>query len=252
MKRKRKFICVLCCLAVFSSGPASAGIPVLDYSNLASAIMRFVTLIIQYSTQLKQYSSQVAQVANQYQQLRNEAQNLKNLNYLLNIAGLDKMQQIMRNAQGIANDYATLQRVFDQKYPDFVKYSKMSGKDFAAKALEWNEENRRNIKAAQDIQAELPELFRKDVETGKDLLSKAAQIQGARDGLQTIAQIGIHQTKQLMQLQQLMAASQRAESSFMAQKSSGEAAARAKKDNLYRDWASKGNRNVNTKIDKLH
>lgn len=230
----------------------SAGIPVFDYSNLAQALIDYVSQIQQYMVLANQYSTQLRQLANQYQQLRNDAQNLKDINYLLDVAGLDELQQVMRSAQGIANDYAHLQHVFNNQYPDFGRYNGMSGKDYANYATAWNNTVFTSTKDAMDVQATMNKSFIQDKSTISNLKSKTAQVQGTRDGLQNIANIALLQAKQLAQLQQTMVASQRAESAYMVERSSGEAAARAKKDNLYRDWSRRGARTVNNSIDKLH
>ncbi|MBT1077215.1 P-type conjugative transfer protein TrbJ [Geobacter grbiciae] len=249
---KRLFTILCFCLVVATSQPASATIPVLDYSNLMQALLNYMSQIQQYTTLANQYATQLRQLANQYQQLQNEAQNLKNLNYLLDVAGLDDLQQIMLKAQGIANDYARLQQTFNNQYPDFARYNTMSGRDYAGYAIKWNQEVYTNTKAAMDVQANMKNSFVQDKNAISDLRTRTALVQGSRDGLQNIANIALLQAKQLAQLQQLMASSQRAESAYMAERASGEAAAKAKKDNLYRDWSKKGSRTVNTNIDKLH
>lgn len=250
MKRLLTMLCF--CLVVATSQPASATIPVLDYSNLIQAVMDYMSQMQQYMTLANQYATQLKQLANQYQQLRNEAQNLQNLNYLLDVAGLDDLQQIMQKAQGIANDYARLQQTFDNQYPDFTRYNSMSGRDYAGYAIKWNQEVFASTRDAMNIQSSMDKLYRQDSRSIGDLRTRTALVQGSRDGLQNLANIALLQAKQLAQLQQLMASSQKAESSYMVERASGEAAAKAKKDNLYRDWSKKGSRTVNTNIDKLH
>lgn len=249
----KRLLTILCfCLVIATSQPASATIPVLDYSNLIQALMDYMSQMQQYTALANQYATQLRQLANQYQQLQNEAQNLRNLNYLLDVAGLDDLQQIMQKAQGIANDYARLQQTFDGQYPDFARYNTMSGRDYAGYAIKWNQEVFASTRDAMRVQSSMNNLFTQDRKTIGDLRTQTTLVQGSRDGLQNIANIALLQAKQLAQLQQLMAASQKAESSYMVQRTSGEAAAKAKKDNLYRDWSKKGSRNVNTNIDKLH
>lgn len=249
---KRLSTILFFCLIVVTTQPASAGIPVFDYSNLAQALINYMNQIQQYTTLANQYATQLRQLANQYQQLKNEAQNLQNLNYLLDVAGLDELQIIMHKAQGIAYDYARLQQTFDNQYPDFGRYNTMSGRDYAGYAIKWNQEVYTNTRAAMDVQATMKNAFVQDKNAIADLRTRTALIQGSRDGLQNIANIALLQAKQLTQMQQLMASSQKAESAYMAERTSGEAAAKAKKDNLYRDWSRKGSRSVNANIDKLH
>lgn len=252
MKRGAMILVFVVLVSVSRPLSVSAGIPVFDYSNLAQALIDYVSQIQQYMVLANQYSTQLRQLANQYQQLRNDAQNLKDINYLLDVAGLDELQQVMRSAQGIANDYAHLQHVFNNQYPNFGRYNGMSGKDYANYATAWNSEVFTNTRKAMEVQAIMNKSFAQDKSTISNLKSKTVQVQGTRDGLQNIANIALLQAKQLAQLQQTMVASQRAESAYMVERSSGEAAARAKKDNLYRDWSRRGARTVNNDIDKLH
>jgi len=252
MKRGAMILVFVVLVSVSRPLSVSAGIPVFDYSNLAQALIDYVSQIQQYMVLANQYSTQLRQLANQYQQLRNDAQNLKDINYLLDVAGLDELQQVMRSAQGIANDYAHLQHVFNNQYPDFGRYNGMSGKDYANYATAWNNTVFTSTKDAMDVQATMNKSFIQDKGAISNLKSKTAQVQGTRDGLQNIANIALLQAKQLAQLQQTMVASQRAESAYMVERSSGEAAARAKKENLYRDWSRRGARTVNNSIDKLH
>lgn len=128
----------------------------------------------------------------------------------------------------------------------------MSGKDYANYATAWNSEVFTSTQDAMKIQAKMKDFTSQDTFQMKALKGRTAQVQGTRDGLQNIANIALLQAKQLAQLQQTMVASQRAESAYMVERSSGEAAARAKKENLYRDWSRKGARTVNNSIEKLH
>lgn len=196
----------------------------------------FSQSIISYMNQVRQYVVQGQQYATQLKQLAAQTQNLQNLNYIIDLAGLQDMQRIIQSARGIAGDYARLQSQFDQVYPEFSRFSTMSGKDFALKALEWNQETANTNRDALDLISKTKDWFYSDSNDLRRLTVKANNVAGAKDGLQSIAQIAALQSKQLIQLQQTMSASARAEGAYMTQRAEQEAAARAKMQQWGKDF----------------
>jgi len=196
----------------------------------------FSQSIVSYMNQVRQYVVQGQQYATQLKQLAAQTQNLQNLNYIIDLAGLQDMQRIIQSARGIAGDYAKLQSQFDQVYPEFSRFSTMSGKDFALKALEWNQETANTNRDALDLISKTKDWFYSDSNDLRRLTFKANNVAGAKDGLQSIAQIAALQSKQLIQLQQTMSASARAEGAYMSQKAEQEAAARAKMQRWGKDF----------------
>lgn len=192
--------------------------------------------IISYMNQIRQYAQQCQQYATQLRQLSAQIQNLQNLNYMIDLAGLQDMQKIIQSSRGIASDYAQLQRQFDQVYPEFSRFSTMSGKDFALKALEWNQETANSNRDAMDLISKTRDWFSSDSGDLRRLTIKANNVSGAKDGLQAIAQITALQSKQMIQLQQTMSASAKAEGAYMAQRAEQEAAARAKMQRWGKDF----------------
>lgn len=192
--------------------------------------------LIGYMNQIRQYAVQGQQYATQLRQLAAQIRNLQNLNYIIDLAGLQDMQRIIQSARGIASDYSRLQSQFDQVYPEFAKFSTMSGKDFALKALEWNQETANSNRDAMDLISKTKDWFYSDSNDLRRLTIKANSVAGAKDGLQSIAQIAALQSKQLIQLQQTMSASAKAEGTYMAQKAEQEAAARAKMQRWGKDF----------------
>jgi P-type conjugative transfer protein TrbJ len=178
---------------------------------------------------------QCQQYSTQLQQLAAQTQNLQNLNYMIDLAGLQDMQRIIQSSRGIASDYAQLQKQFDQVYPEFSKFSTMSGKDFAQKALEWNQETANTNRDAMNLISKTKDWFNSDSNDLRKLTVKANAVSGAKDGLQSIAQIAALQSKQLIQLQQTMSASAKAEGAYMAQKAEQEAAARERQKKFWKD-----------------
>ncbi|HOI17265.1 MAG TPA: P-type conjugative transfer protein TrbJ, partial [Geobacteraceae bacterium] len=196
----------------------------------------FSQQLINYMNQVRQYIQQTQQYATQLRQLATQTQNLQNLNYMIDLAGLQDMQKIIQSSRGIASDYAQLQKQFDQVYPEFSKFSTMSGKDFAQKALEWNQETAKTNRDAMDMISHTKDWFNSDSGDLRKLTIKANNVAGAKDGLQAIAQIAALQSKQMIQLQQTMSASAKVQGAYMAQKAEQEAAATAKMKRFAGSW----------------
>jgi P-type conjugative transfer protein TrbJ len=178
---------------------------------------------------------QCQQYATQLKQLEAQMQNLKSLNYTIDLEGFQDMQRIINSARGIAGDYAQLQSQYDQVYPEFSRFSNMSGKDYALKALEWNQQTANTNRDAMDLISKSKEWFYSDTGDLRKLTIKANNVSGAKDGIQAIAQIAALQSKQLVQLQQTMAASAKSEGTYMAQRAEQEAAAREREKRFWQD-----------------
>ena len=202
---------------------------VFDPSALSQQLISYMNMVKQYVTQAQQYATQL-------QQLSAQTQNLQNLNYMIDLTGMQDMQRVIQSARGIASDYATLQHKYDEMYPEFSKFSNMSGKDFAQKALEWNQETANSNRDAMNLISKTKDWFNSDSNDLRKLTVKANAVSGAKDGLQSIAQIAALQSKQLIQLQQTMSASAKAEGVYMAQKAEQEAAAAARMKRFAGNW----------------
>jgi len=202
---------------------------VFDPSALSQQLISYMNMVKQYVTQAQQYATQL-------QQLSAQTQNLQNLNYTIDLTSMQDMQRVIQSARGIASDYASLQRKYDEMYPEFSKFSNMSGEDFAKKAFEWNQETANSNRDAMDLISKTKDWFNSDSNDLRKLTVKANAVSGAKDGLQSIAQIAALQSKQLIQLQQTMSASAKAEGAYMAQKAEQEAAATARLQRWGKDF----------------
>ena len=222
-------------LIAMASAPAQAIFGVGDIVFDPSA---FSQSIISYMNQIRQYMQQCQQYATQLKQLEAQMQNLQGLNYMVNLTGFQDMQRIINSSRGIASDYAQLQRQYDQVYPDFSKFNTMSGKDYALKATEWNQQTANTNRDAMDLISKSKDWFYSDTGDLRNLTVKANNVSGAKDGIQAIAQISALQSKQLVQLQQTMAASAKAEGAYMAQQAEKEAAAREREKRFWGDGSS--------------
>ena len=200
--------------------------------------------------QVRQYVQQCQQYTTQLKQLAAQMQNLQNLNYMIDLAGFQDMQRIINSSRGIAGDYAQLQSQYDQVYPEFSRFSTMSGKDYAIKALQWNQQTANTNRDAMDLISKSKDWFYSDTGDLRKLTIKANNVAGARDGLQAIAQIAALQSKQMVQLQQTMAASAKTEGAYMAQRAEQEAAAREREQRCGKDLTSEKYREGKQKTKK--
>jgi P-type conjugative transfer protein TrbJ len=228
MKWTRTLI-ILFAIFIMTSTPSSSGYIVFDPSAFSQSI-------ISYMNQVRQYVQQCQQYATQLRQLAAQTQNLQSLNYMIDLAGFQDMQRIINSARGIAGDYSQLQSQYDQVYPEFSRFSAMSGKDYAAKAMQWNQETANTNRDAMDLISKSKDWFYSDTGDLRKLTIKANNVAGARDGLQAIAQIAALQSKQMVQLQQTMAASAKSEGAYMSQKAEQEAAETAKLQRWGKDF----------------
>jgi hypothetical protein len=128
------FKTLLLSLAIFgiTSTPSHA---IFGIGDIVFDPSTFSQAVISAMNQIRQYAQQCQQYATQLKQLEAQMQNLRGLNYMIDLAGFQDMQRIINSSRGIAGDYAQMQSQYDQVYPEFSRFSAMSGKDYATKAL---------------------------------------------------------------------------------------------------------------------
>jgi P-type conjugative transfer protein TrbJ len=169
--------------------------------------------ILTAARSLEQINNQVQQLANEAQMLINQAQNLANLP--TSIAGelqgsLSQVDQLIRDAQGIAYDLSEIDGAYRELFPEEYADS-VSTSDILHDARESWKLAREGFRHALEVQAEVVGEIRNDAATLDRLVGES---QGAVGNLQAV-QVGNQLTalaaKQSMQLQSLLAASARAE-----------------------------------------
>jgi P-type conjugative transfer protein TrbJ len=97
----------------------SSGIPVVDVSAIAQAVMN-------YEQQIKDYANQVQQLQQQMQMVDMQTKNLKNLdNYQWDNLGsiLYRQRLLMNNVNAISYDAGNVSSKFESTYKDFNGYS---------------------------------------------------------------------------------------------------------------------------------
>lgn len=236
---KRVILCLVMALFTASIPPAYAVLGVGDIVFDPSAFQR---QLMNYMVSLNQYSLQTQQFSTQMQQLQNDYVNMHNLGYQIDLSNLNQMQHIMSSSTGISNDFTKMQTQFQQTYPDFKSYEGQKSVDYAKQSAGWSRTNQQNAYDILAVTTKLQESVARDQKTLKYLSDRSDSASGTKDLLQNMNQLLIMQTKQLMQLQQLIATTAKADASYLAEKASNNEASRSANENMFRDWTKKGNR----------
>ena len=202
------FIAVLFTFAPLQNASALFGVGdvVYDPANHAENILTAVRT-------LQQINNQVQQLANEAQMLINQTRNLTNLptsiaSELQN--SLEKVDQLMRNAQGISYEVSEIdseyRRLFPEQYASGVSNSQLVQDAQEAWGLA-----RDGYKHSLEVQAEVVEQVRDDALALDQMVAASQSATGNLQVAQAGNQLTALAAKQSMQLQTLLAASYRAQ-----------------------------------------
>lgn len=239
MKRITAILLVLAFTPLLATPSASA---LLGAGDVVFDPQAFVRQVISFALQANQYATQMKQFSSQIQQLENEYAHLRNLGFKADLSNLSQMRNTMNSAMGLSNDFSKMQGQFQKLYPNFATYNGQSGGNYAQQSAQWSLNNQQNAMDTLTVATKLQDSINQDQSTLQYLSGRSDSASGTKDLLQTMNQLLILQTKQLMQLQQLITTSAKADAAFLAQSASNNEASRAASDNIYRDWTSKGSR----------
>lgn len=162
---------------------------------------------------LEQINNQVQQLANEAQMLINQAKNLANLP--TSIAGelqgsLTRVDQLIREAQGIAYDISEINSTYRRLFPDEYADSVSTSKILQDARESWNLA-RDGFRHALEVQAEVVGEIRTDASTLDRLVGESQGATGNLQAVQAGNQLTALAAKQSMQLQSLLASSARAD-----------------------------------------
>jgi len=162
---------------------------------------------------LEQINNQVQQLANEAQMLINQAKNLANLP--TSIAGelqgsLTRVDQLIREAQGIAYDISEIDSTYRRLFPDEYADSVSTSKILQDARESWNLA-RDGFRHALEVQAEVVGEIRTDASTLDRLVGESQGATGNLQAVQAGNQLTALAAKQSMQLQSLLASSARAD-----------------------------------------
>jgi P-type conjugative transfer protein TrbJ len=241
----KKIIFIVSILLFFSGYKNAQAMFVFDAAALGQQIIHYIVMCNQYSTQSQQYARQI-------QQLQYEYQHLQNLNFKADLSGLDDMRQLMNSASGLSNDFARMQTQFEQQYPDFDGYRTQDSASYAQQALKWNKLNQQNALDVLKTATKLQESMYRDQDALRYLNDRSDAASGTKDLLQAMNQLLILQTKQLMQLEQLLTQTAKADAAYLAERSSRDAAEANRYQQENNTWNTTNNAVVNPNLGVLH
>jgi P-type conjugative transfer protein TrbJ len=194
-----------------------------------------------YSANSQTLLQQIQSVAYQYQQIQYSLQNLAAMDPAAAAANLGQVQQaltqlvaLQQQARGIVLDYQNFQQQWDSKYKEFGDFHGMTGADYAAHAYSVLQSTNDVIYDAMRAQGLVAQIGA-DTANLQSLMSASQSAQGALAAAQAGNQIAVLNTQQMMRLQQIMAASNQAQTAYYAEIKQREAMAQSAADQWYKE-----------------
>ena len=235
MKRLIAALLVAAAPCVIAAPPAAAqlfGGVVYDPTNHAQNVLQAVRA-------LQQVEQQVQQLAHEVEMLENMARNLETLP--VNVAEaiildrINRLNELMNEAEGIGYGVAEIETIYDQTYPDTYGATPPPNAVLVADArARW----RQSRTAWRDTLVTLSAAL-EDNETDAgaiaDLVARSQDAAGALQAAQAGNQLSAMQAEQLMQMEAMMAAHYRAEALDRARELAEETRARARMQSFFGD-----------------
>jgi P-type conjugative transfer protein TrbJ len=207
----------------FALAPApAAAIPVFDATN-------YTQNMLQAARALEQVNNQIRSLQNQAGMLRNMARNLERIDFpqLRQIsASLERIDALMGEAQAIGFRADEMEQRFRTMFPGSLERV-LKGDARAAEAKARLDAALDSFGHSMRVQAEVVSNVRADAELLSELSKRSESAVGSLQAQQATNQLIALSTKQQLQLQELMAASFRADSIERARRIQAEAEAKA-------------------------
>jgi len=237
-KKVKWSIFMLAILLIFPLKHAAAFQMVFDPTAL-------IQEIIGYIDQISQTVNTARQIENQLSSLANEAKNLANMDSrtawqtLSGIrSNLTQVMQMQANIRGLTMEYQKVEAAWDTLYKDFGSFNGISGKAYAAQAQKVLDQTNRATYDAMRAQGLVSQLGN-DARNLESLMTSSNTSAGALAAVQAGNAIAAVNTQQLMRLQQIVATSYRAQSSYHAQQANKEAMSQADSKRFFGDKIEK-------------
>lgn len=215
---KRILLAAVSILAL-SIGVARAQLAVIDVANL-------VQNILTAARTLEEVSNQITQIQQGIQMLENQARNLTSLPFsivsALN-ADIGAVDQLMSQAQGLAFRIGQIDQQFQQLYP--TSYASASDAQLVSDAQTRWQTSLQGFQHAMDVQSEIVTNLPNDQLQMNMLVGQSQSAVGALQAEQAGNQLVALSTKQMLQLQALVASQARMQATEMARQAADEGAA---------------------------
>jgi type IV secretion system protein TrbJ len=183
----------------------AAAFPVIDAANLIQNTLSAIQ-------QLEEIEHQISQIRNQARSLENEARNLRGLNFSV-VADLrattEQVNQLIRQAQGIAFEVQAALREFERLYPK--RYAEaVTGGQLAADTLERWRHSFDALATTIRVQSQAAQNFSSDEASLTALVERSQAAEGSLQASQVTNQLLALHARQMIQDQQLRIAQDRA------------------------------------------
>jgi P-type conjugative transfer protein TrbJ len=200
-----------------SIGVARAQWAVIDKSNLAENILTAART-------LEEVNNQITQIQQAIQMLENQALNLASLPFsvvgALN-ADIAAVNQLMSQAQGLVFRIGQIDQQFQQLYP--ASYSSASNTQLLQDAQTRWQTSMQGFQHAMDVQSQIVTNLPNDQQQMNTLVGQSQSAVGALQAVQAGNQLVALSTKQMLQLQALIASQARMQATEMARKAEDQA-----------------------------
>lgn len=183
----------------------AAAFPVIDVANLIQNTLSAIQ-------QLEEIEHQISQIRNQARSLENEARNLRGLNFSVVAdlrAATEQVNQLIRQAQGIAFEVQGALREFERLYPK--RYAEaVTGGQLAADTIERWRHSFDALATTIRVQSQAAQNFSSDEASLTALVERSQAAEGSLQASQVTNQLLALHARQMIQDQQLRIAQDRA------------------------------------------
>jgi len=226
MNRRQTFTLFLSAAALVVSATAflrpAAAIPVFDASVYSQALLNA-------SRALAQINNQIQSLQNEATMLQNQARNLKKLDFNSVgqlTGGLQRVDGLMLQAQGIAYNINTTNTRFQNLYPQEYSDAVTSDQMVIDARARW-QESMNSYQHTMGVQSQVVQNVQDDRELLQELVSQSQGAEGALQAQQATNQLLALSTKQQLQIQTMMAAQFRAQAAEQARSAASQEQGRA-------------------------
>lgn len=206
-------------ILVLSIGVPRAQLAVIDVANLTQNILTAARA-------LEEVSNQITQIQQGIQMLENQARNLTSLPFsivsVLN-ADIGAVNQLMSQAQGLVFRIGHIDQQFQQLYP--MSYASASDAQLVSDAQTRWQTSLEGLQHAMDVQSEIVTNLPNDQLQMNLLVGQSQSAVGALQAVQAGNQLVALSTKQMLQLQALVASQARMQATEMVRRAADEGAA---------------------------
>ena len=209
-------------LLLLLAAPAAAQFAVIDAANLAQNVMTAARM-------LEEVNNQIVSLQHEVQMLENEARNLTSLDYssLVQLSdALDRINQLMGQAQGIQFTVQSVDQQFKRYYPQTYGTGTPDGQLIEDARTRW-EYSVESFQHTMDVQSQIVSGIPADQQQMAALVDQSQSAVGILQAAQAGNQLLALQSQQLSDVQALLAAQGRMQATEAARRTEAEEQAHA-------------------------